>query len=277
MLSLLVQTVACWGQEGHEIVGDIASQLVQPSTSQFISSVLTSGTLASVSTWADQVKRSGKYAWTKPLHYVDVHDEQSCSYNDDVDCKDGNCVVGAITQFTQNLCDANKPAADRRDALEFLVHFIGDIAQPLHTCGRDRGGNEASVNYGGKQTNLHAIWDTDMVVDRIRQVASNQDAYTNFLVKQIKSGSYRSSSSSWSSKQVGFSKNNNGNSLMAIDWAQDSSTIDCQGVWGPYDKNPGQDFSNAYFTANAATIDIQLAKGGYRLAAWLDQIAQGCK
>lgn len=231
--------------------------------------------MENVATWADSAKFGKAYGWTRSLHYVDPKDNpsKSCSYDDDRDCADGQCIVGAITNFT---LQASCTSKDAYEPFKFITHLIGDLTQPLHACGRDKGGNGDKVNFDGNSVNFHSLWDTSLVVKRMKEVASNQDAYASYLVKKIQSGTYRASSSKWvSTHQIG-EKNHNGNFLAVIDWATDSDTLNCAVVWGPFDQNPKQDFGVDYYTQVATTVDMQLAKGGVRLADWVNQLYSQC-
>ena len=80
------------------------------------------------------------------------------------DCKEDQCVVAAIEKYTAILRDKSQPKDKRREALTFVVHFVGDIHQPLHTAGdKDRGGNDIKVRYLGSETNLHTVWDSMLI------------------------------------------------------------------------------------------------------------------
>jgi S1/P1 Nuclease len=181
----------------------------------------------------------GPESCTYPLlnQYVDPLDNPStdCSYVDERDCKDGKCVVGAITNFTsQATCSSNFPDSTRTDALKFIVHFIGDLAQPLHACGRLQGGNGAKVlgmvfcnTVDGVSTNLHSAWDTAFPLKRIAE-NGGQASYTAYLLKQISNGAYRAQARSWVSAYPIDELNDNGNSKGVVDWAKDSDRLNCE-------------------------------------------------
>lgn len=104
-------------------------------------------TLEKASTWADEIKSGHKYDWAYRLHFIDgtvdspsTPDPAGCSIDMDRDCQ-GGCVVSAIRNYTGRIVN-EKAIEDKREALYFLTHFIGDIHQPLHTCGIYRGGND---------------------------------------------------------------------------------------------------------------------------------------
>ena len=113
------------------------------------------------SDWADEIRadRPETSAW----HYVNV-ELGSAGYDPKRDCPDGICVVAQIEKDTRILGDAKAPRAGHVEALEFLIHFIGDVHQPLHVADdHDKGGNSRFLFLHGGRTNLHRIWDTDVV------------------------------------------------------------------------------------------------------------------
>ena len=120
--------------------------------------------LARVATWADEVKHSKEYHWSSQLHYVDTHDHapEHCVFSVKHDCSNKKCVVGAIYNYTSQLMDANTDKKNKMVALKFVVHFIGDIFQPAHVIGQERGGNGDHVMFDHHKSNIHSVWDTDI-------------------------------------------------------------------------------------------------------------------
>ena len=121
--------------------------------------------LAGVATWADDLRDSDPDLGRRSTrwHYVNLA-EDGCEYDAARDCRDGNCLVEAIRKQTAILSDPRKSRGERLQALKFVVHFVGDAHQPLHSgFERDRGGNDVQVNFNGKGTNLHSLWDSRML------------------------------------------------------------------------------------------------------------------
>lgn len=151
------------------MVADTADQRLDPAVRIEIARLLegeTDPTLAGISNWADEVRDSAIFRWTAPLHYVNFKDA-GCSYSAERSCPDGLCVVGAIERYGAVLADRGRSDASRREALKFLVHFLGDVHQPLHAGYRnDRGGNRFQVSIDGQGSNLHAVWDSRLVQSR---------------------------------------------------------------------------------------------------------------
>src|SRR5262245_33377870 len=129
-----------WGVEGHNLVARLAAARLTPRASAQIAAILgPDTTLASIASWADQIRSTRKE--TGPWHYVDIPIDKP-RLKDGRDCKDGNCVTVKIEQFQRILTDHNSSREKRREALEFVVHFVGDMHQPLHCSdNQDKGGN----------------------------------------------------------------------------------------------------------------------------------------
>jgi hypothetical protein len=161
VLALAGQAFA-WSKQGHQLVGELAERELSPVALAEVQRLLEGEpvpTLAGVSVWADEIRAHS------PWHYVNFPGE-GCDYVPARDCPDGNCVIGAINAQAAILADRSRGDEDRRNALKFLVHFVGDAHQPMHAgFAHDRGGNNFQVNYRGRGkpegqgTNLHGVWD----------------------------------------------------------------------------------------------------------------------
>lgn len=174
---------AAWGGQGHRLVARVAETELTPQARAEVAQLLAGEpdpTLAGVASWADDLRRQdpdlGKRssAW----HYVNLA-EHDCGYQPPRDCPGGNCVVAALQQQTVLLADRSQPLAVRRQALKFVVHFVGDIHQPMHAgYAKDRGGNDFQLQFDGKGTNLHSLWDSGMIKAR----GLEDDAYLAALL-----------------------------------------------------------------------------------------------
>lgn len=155
-----------WDALGHALVAELAERQLSPEAQAQIAQLLPDEAeprLGSIASWADEVrKEEPAYSHTGPLHYVNFKGE--CRSNPPQDCPDGQCAIGAITRYAAILGDESQPQAARAEALKFVVHVVGDLHQPLHAGHRnDRGGNQFQVNYRGKGSNLHRVWDHDVL------------------------------------------------------------------------------------------------------------------
>jgi hypothetical protein len=189
----------------------IAEQRLSPETRSRVSRLLMDGqyTMADVSACADALRAAERGALrpeeeycvtvaggipkdSGPWHYIDIP-IPATSQSLDAYCPNGNCVVAKIKSFTNTLRDsADEP--ERRAALMYLIHFIGDIYQPLHCVERkcDQGGNQEHVNFYLKNEErvdhrLHQVWDSDLV-DKSKTDAKITDdrLYAISLVNALK-------------------------------------------------------------------------------------------
>jgi len=172
--------VCAWGVEGHQVVAQLADAQLTPKARAKVDQLLSQEpgqTLVSISTWADE-HRSPRYA---PLHYVNFP-RGDCVYQAQRDCPDGRCVVGAIHQEAAVLASNASPEA-RLLALKYLVHFVGDVHQPLHAGFHDdKGGNTYQLQAFMRGSNLHAVWDSGL----IKHLELSADALSSQLAGRLK-------------------------------------------------------------------------------------------
>ena len=169
-----------WSVLGHALTGEMAQRHLDPVAAAEIERLLAGEpvpTLAGVASWADHLRNNEpeRFRATSRWHYVN-YPRDRCEYEASRDCKGGDCVIGAIQAQQAILADRSQPLELRRDALKFLVHFVGDVHQPMHAGNRgDLGGNRFQVSlrtelepeaYARKHyvdgvmgTNLHSVWD----------------------------------------------------------------------------------------------------------------------
>jgi hypothetical protein len=169
---LFASPAAAWWEYGHETVARIAYDAARPETRATLRRLMAQGRLLEtpdcpvntpekLSYWADCIKPLGdRFSYASPWHYQNVDICQPFDLK--AACKDGNCVSAQIERTARLLADRKVPTRERLTALAFLVHFVGDLHNPMHAGDRgDRGGNDVKANYGlvGGRTNLHSMWD----------------------------------------------------------------------------------------------------------------------
>ncbi|KAL8775054.1 MAG: hypothetical protein Q9209_000533 [Squamulea sp. 1 TL-2023] len=158
-------------------------------------------------------------------------------------------------------------AEDSPPTLEFLIHFIGDITQPLHNEAKVVGGDQISVLWDGDKTNLHSTWDTQMVEKDTRGYgAAVITSFSNKLIAAVNSGAYALQKASWIS-----CTNVNTASACALNWAQDANKINRAYVLKVDGTN--MELNGAYYTGAKSCIELQIAKAGYRLGTWVNNLA----
>lgn len=281
-----------WGATGHQAVGYVAMQFLGPRALSFVQSSLGSTyneSLGPAATWADEVRSQSAYAWSAGLHFVDAQDDPptSCSVSESRDCTNNDCILGAIANYTTRVITTSLSAAQRQEALKFLDHFIGDIGQPLHVEALEAGGNGVSAKCSGSSTNLHSVWDSGIVNKLVAADYSNSAiTWANALATRIKNGSYKSLASGWiscSSTTTPVSIAQDISNLLSkrtitplqcpLVWAKESNALDCSVV---FDFTTGQDLcTSSYYNNAVPAIETQIAKQGYRLAAWLNVLFDG--
>ena len=189
-------TSHAWSALGHRLVGELAERHLEPAARREVTALLegeAEPTLAGVSTWADELRGSELGRKTARWHYVNFP-TGTCDYVPERDCPNGDCVIGAIERQRALLADRSQPRETRRDALKFLVHFVGDVHQPMHAGNRnDKGGNDHQISLrtpiepegyararyrdGVMGTNQHSIWDYYV----LRSLGLEQPAYAKRL------------------------------------------------------------------------------------------------
>jgi hypothetical protein len=152
-----------WGNDGHHVVAHLAASQLTPQAKANVDRLLAlepGSTLASISTWADDTRNRHTAKW----HYVNFGNDADCHYVKARDCPDGQCVVEAINAQVRALKSDTTTEPAKLLALKYLVHLVADVHQPLHAgFADDRGGNLYQVQFMGRGTNLHGLWDSGLL------------------------------------------------------------------------------------------------------------------
>ncbi|WP_425636728.1 S1/P1 nuclease [Algoriphagus yeomjeoni] len=149
-----------WGQLGHYLIGYMAEKQMKKSVRRKVEKVLYPMSIGRSGTWMDEIKSDRSFDYANSWHYMT---SVAGEYNEEIQEKGGN-VYAEINRIKSELkaggLDPNKEA----EMLKMLIHMVEDIHQPLHVgTGEDRGGNDIKVDYFGRATNLHAVWDTSVI------------------------------------------------------------------------------------------------------------------
>ncbi|KAL1304451.1 hypothetical protein AAFC00_003447 [Neodothiora populina] len=277
--ALWIPQVSAWGTLGHETVAYIAQDRVAAHTKTWAQGILSNTStsyLAGIATWADTYRYTSAGSYTAPFHFIDAEDSppKSCSVDYDRDCGTKGCSISAIANYTQRVVSTSLSDTQVNYALRFLVHIIGDLHQPLHDEALSVGGNDIDVTYDGTSTNLHHIWDSNMA-EQLVGGYSLKDARTwaTTLGKAITSGTYKSQVSSWTK---GLDTTDPISS--ALSWAQEANAYVCSTVIpSGVSAVENKDLSTSYYDDAIPIVELQIARAGVRLAAWLDAIAKDQK
>lgn len=234
-----------WGREGHRIIAAVAEDHLDETTKVMIQSLLGNNHIYSTASWADDVRRERPD--TKTWHYVNI--PLGGKYDAARDCTPPqSCVVVKIGDFVKVLTDKTASREQRAEALNFLVHFVGDIHQPMHTVKEAAGGNGVHVLFldsnrcGPYDCNLHGVWDTSMIL----QTGLNQQDYVQRL------------------EQLAVAERLTGEGNPE-QWANEALPL-AQAAW----VTDGANLDDKYYEREIKVVDKQMALAGLRLARLLN-------
>jgi len=266
ILSARSTIVVAWGGQGHRLVARLAAERLSAVARQNVEWLIGPQTLADVASWADRYEQ-GNYQ-TFYWHFVDMPTDAT-AYDRDRDCprqptvaagsgpdRWRDCIVERIAYNEQRLADTTLDRADRAIALKFLVHFLGDIHQPFHALGFERGANGIPVVVFGSETcggdpahpnpcNLHGVWDSGLIARR----ALDDEHYLAALNQKIRADRLV--------LRVGGAP---------ADWAMESLTLAKAALVAPHAA-----IDEAYSRTHISIVDERLALAGLRLASVMDR------
>ncbi|KIY00963.1 uncharacterized protein Z520_03629 [Fonsecaea multimorphosa CBS 102226] len=268
ILSLLplLQPAAAWGSLGHRTVAYLASTYFTPESVRMTNHLLNGQDISEAALFPDKVRHMPQFAYTRGWHYIDAQDSppSQCGINMTRDCiaLDGGCVVSAIANHTSRVGDASLPHYLRGQSLRFMMHFFGDVHQPLHTEAEDRGGNEYIVRFDGHPTNLHSVWDT-LIPNKYAGMSHGDDEFAAAWL--------------WAQRL-----SDNGDEPLegeclhdaadcALSWAGEANSYVCSYVLAHDVHN--QDLGGNYYDGAIPVTNDLIQKAGRRLAAWINSIS----
>lgn len=234
-----------WSKTGHRVVGEVAQKHLNRKARKAIEKILKGETLAEVANYADAIKSDRTYARFSPWHYVNFPADER--YLDSNPSPDGDVVTG-IQKCMAILRDPNTSADDTLFYLKMLVHLVGDLHQPMHV-GRlaDKGGNDIQVQWFGRGSNLHRVWDANLIDDygmSYTELAASLPHWDRAKIRSAMKGS-------------------------VYDWVEDVQEVTNR----VYDSaESGEKLSYRYRFLWWDTVEEQLLVGGLRLAAVLNEI-----
>jgi len=234
-----------WGKNGHRVTGKIAEKHLTRKTKKCVDKILKGQSLAFVSTFADEIKSDRKYSEYYPWHYVNMDLNQT--YEQAEKNSEGDLVTG-INKCIAVLKDKNSTQEEQNFYLKMLIHFIGDLHQPMHIGQKeDKGGNSIQVQWFGDGTNLHSVWDSKMIDDwemSYVELAENADDLSKKQIEAIEKGTI-------------------------IEWVNEVHII-TKDVYNSV--KVGENLKYNYSYNHFETVRTQLQIGGIRLAKLLNEI-----
>tara|TARA_A100000171_G_C2135993_1_gene150285 strand:+ start:525 stop:1304 length:780 start_codon:yes stop_codon:yes gene_type:complete len=247
-LFLSVQLVVAsedWGKTGHRATGEIAEQYLSKKAKRAIDKLLNGASLALVSNYGDDIKSDSAYRKYGPWHYVNFPFDSS--YEASEKSEKGDLYV-AITTCIAVLKNETSTQDEKIFHLKMLVHFMGDLHQPLHIgLAADKGGNDFQVRWFNEGTNLHTVWDSKMLDSyemSYTELAANADKLSKFQLKALQKGTVQ-------------------------DWMNESRDL-CKAVYATTEIGGKLGYRYMYDYVNI--VRKQLQKGGIRLAVLLNDI-----
>lgn len=234
-----------WSATGHRVVGEIAQDYLKPKTKRLLRKLLNNQSLAYVSTFGDDIKSDKRYDKFYTWHYINM--PLDSNYEESEKSLDGDLVSG-IDYCVKVIKDEKASDDDKAFYLKLLVHFIGDLHQPMHVgLVEDKGGNDFKLQWFYKDTNLHSVWDRQMIDSygmSYSELAGNADKLNKKQIKDIQKGSI-------------------------IDWVNDTHKLTRE-VYA--NVKPNENLRYRYSYDNFETVRMQLQKGGIRLAKVLNDL-----
>ena len=235
-----------WGPDGHRIIGHIAELHLSAEAKQKIREKFNIKSLAGIANWADEVK---KKRFESRWHYSNIQ-EGKWTYKKSRDCPQGDCVVEKVKEIMRRVERGGLSRKKRKEAVMYLVHFMGDLHQPLHLGNKsDRGGNRLRLFYRGRKTNLHALWDGGLIYRRGQSLLE----YALKIDRRIS----EEDNVDWAKGSV-------------IDWANESRKIALADVYSQVNGGVVQLDKNK-ISIFRQIIDRRLAQAGIRLAHVLNR------
>ena len=235
-----------WCKTGHRTTGEIAEKHLSKKAQKAIAELLEGQSLAFVANYADDIKSDPDYRKYGSWHYVNI-DPEDKKYVREKANKGGD-LLQAIEKSIAVLKDKNASREDKQFYLKMLVHFMGDLHQPFHVGrGADKGGNDIQVRWFNEGSNIHRVWDSQMIDSyqmSYSELAENRKELTRKELKQMEAG-------------------------QLLDWVYESREMaDVLYDSVEIGEKLGYEYMNKWFP----TVREQLQKGGVRLAKVLNEI-----
>ncbi|MES2268764.1 MAG: S1/P1 nuclease [Bacteroidota bacterium] len=188
LISFVSLILISWGVVGHKTVATIAENHLTPKAKAAVKALLGDTTMADVASWADEIRTKSQYKFTTPRHYVDL--PLGLSYKvfiDTITNQPADNVYKAVIQCEKDLSSKSTSNEQKAVALKYLIHFVGDLHQPMHVSrAEDQGGNTIQLQYNGKGTNLHSLWDSKLIGTEGKSFEQMSVDYDTATAKQIR-------------------------------------------------------------------------------------------
>lgn len=240
-----------WGGTGHRAIGKIASNHLTSDATAAVQELLGTESLAEVSTWADEIRMKPEFKYTTPWHYINLPLGLNYrQFKEKVESMTNDNVYSAMLKQEKILADKSETKEKRAEALKFIVHFVGDLHQPMHVSrAEDQGGNTIQLNYNGKGTNLHSLWDSRLIEHQGLNYEEIVNKYDHASAKEIRK---------WQKAAL-------------VVWMWESYQISSK-LYAEVDQMKDRTLEAGYDEKHYAIIEKRMQQAGLRLAGLLNGI-----
>lgn len=243
--TLTSSAAVTWGPTGHRATGEIAQLYLSKKAKRQIDALLSGQSLALVSTFADEIRSDPRFQEYDTWHYVNFPFDST--YDAYPKSEKGDLYV-AINKCISVLKDDGSNDTDKAFHLKLLVHFIGDLHQPMHVgIEEDRGGNRFQLQWFDQGSNLHKVWDSEIIEQynmSFSELVENREKLTPDEIEKIQNGTLK-------------------------DWMYESREL-CLKVYNTTEV--GANLKYNYMYEYSDIVRKQIQKGGLRLAKILNEI-----
>ncbi len=242
---LLIITLHCsgWGPTGHRVTGWVAQKYLNKKARNAIEKILGGQTLAIASTWMDEIRSDSTYNYMEDWHWVTI--PQGKTYQQTIKNPKSD-IIQTIERIIAELKTKKLTPLEQQRNLKVLIHLMGDLHQPLHVGAlQDKGGNDVKVMWFQVSSNLHRVWDSDMI--DLTRLSYTELAESLDIPTQDEVNRWQKTSS--------------------LDWARESQSYQQQ----VYDYGAGK-LGYRYAYVNYPIVRYRLLQAGVRLAGVLNEI-----
>jgi hypothetical protein len=238
-----------WGVTGHRTVGEIAERHLSPQAKAAVKEILGHESMAEVSTWADEMRKDNPETFN--WHFINVPLGLSfADFKTQVEEAAGSNVYKSVLSAEHTLKDKKSTGRQKSEALKFIIHFVGDMHQPMHVSrAEDKGGNTILLSFEGQDTNLHGLWDSSLLDHEGLSYDKLADKYDHATPLQI---------AKWQSDPV-------------IVWAWESYQISTI-LYREVNADGSTKLGKKYYKAHIGVVESRIEKAGIRLAGLLNGI-----
>ncbi|KAK4161190.1 S1/P1 nuclease [Cladorrhinum sp. PSN259] len=287
----LAVPAAAWDPFGHQTVGFLAQKYFTEQANETISSLIGLSAdfdIGDAAAWADTVRDKEGLPWSKNWHFINPKGDNpatnTCNLQYPSDCpgdKKDNCIISQIMNQTSIVLNTSYPTRERRQSTLFLLHFFGDLHQPMHTSGYKYGGNLVRPVCWGREPpcveyindtipysrNLHGTWDS-AIPRKLRGITPETTAEQN-----------KAAAISWAAdlydEDAVLEKVDILTPRSVIGYATESNKLVCTNALRDGEEWVlSHDLSGAYYEENKDVVHRQVGKAGRRLAGWMNAVAR---